>query len=77
MQKVIISVLVLIVLVLFGIIFLVNREPKDKTQVFSPDSMMTSGQPNGPMTNDMPCHKMGNGQWMGQCEFDENGNPKQ
>ena len=56
-----------------------NPQQTSKTTKQVPQSMMQNQAPEeGTMSmENMPCHKMGNGQWMGDCKFDEQGNPAQ
>lgn len=79
MKKIIIGTLVVTVMILAGALLYVSntQESKSTSQRTLPssDSMMTNGDPTGSMEH-MLCHRMGNGEWMGQCDLDANGNPK-
>ena len=72
-KKITVILLVLMVL-LAGATWMVLTKPTSQTntvlkQVPAPASMMESGESkNGTMNmDDMPCHQMANGQWMGKC----------
>lgn len=73
-SKKITTTLIVLIVFLVVAIWIVLTRPNNQTssvikQISAPASMMESGESKSGTMNmdDMPCHQMGNGEWMGKC----------